>query len=112
MKSHLEQLAVRRVMVGTDRFEQPSRPSNGPPRSPNGTTRNSSLCRWSCRTTPLPLSSGRPSARAQPQPAMILVIYARQLAGERGHAFVVVDADPAMAIVRAAEQEAVDVTGQ
>ena len=33
----------------------------------------------------------------------------RQVAGERGHALVVVDADPALAIVRAAEQEAIDV---
>lgn len=33
----------------------------------------------------------------------------RQLAGERGHALVVVDQDPALAIVRAAEREAIDV---
>jgi len=33
----------------------------------------------------------------------------RQVAGERGRALVVMDADPASAIVRAAEQEAVDV---
>ena len=38
-----------------------------------------------------------------------LAAYTRQLAGERGHAFVVVDADPASAIVRAAEREGVDV---
>ena len=35
--------------------------------------------------------------------------YVRQVAGERGHALVVIDADPASAIVRAAEKEAVDV---
>ncbi|MBX3301429.1 MAG: universal stress protein [Nitrospira sp.] len=33
----------------------------------------------------------------------------RQLAGERGHAFVVMNDDPALAIVRAAEREAIDV---
>ena len=33
----------------------------------------------------------------------------RQLAGERGHALVAIDPDPALAIVRAAEREAVDV---
>ena len=38
-----------------------------------------------------------------------LAHYARQVAGERGHALVVLDADPALAIVRAAEQEAIDV---
>ena len=38
-----------------------------------------------------------------------LAVYTQQLAGARGHGFVVVDADPALAIVRAAEQEAVDV---
>lgn len=38
-----------------------------------------------------------------------LAMYARQLAGERGRALVIVDDDPATAIVRAAEQEAIDV---
>jgi predicted unusual protein kinase regulating ubiquinone biosynthesis (AarF/ABC1/UbiB family)/nucleotide-binding universal stress UspA family protein len=33
----------------------------------------------------------------------------RQLAGERGHALVVIDPDPALTIVRAAEREAIDV---
>jgi len=38
-----------------------------------------------------------------------LADYVRQVAGERGHALVVMDVDPASAIVRAAEKEAVDV---
>ena len=38
-----------------------------------------------------------------------LANYARQIAGERGHAHVVIDDDPAMAIVHAAEAEAIDV---
>src|ERR687895_1512816 len=38
-----------------------------------------------------------------------LTLYARQLAGERGRALVIIDDDPAMAIVRAAEQEVIDV---
>src|ERR671922_562733 len=38
-----------------------------------------------------------------------LALYARQLAGERGRALVIVDDDPAMAIVRTAEREAIDV---
>ncbi len=38
-----------------------------------------------------------------------LTIHAQQLAGERGHALVIMNADPSMAIVRAAEQNAVDV---
>lgn len=38
-----------------------------------------------------------------------LAAHAQQLAGERGHAVVVVDTDPSMAIVRAAEQKAADV---
>src|SRR5437870_1284867 len=38
-----------------------------------------------------------------------LAAFARQVAGERGHALVVIDVDPALAIVRAAEQEAIDV---
>lgn len=33
----------------------------------------------------------------------------KQLAGERGHALVVIDSDPALAIVRAADREAIDV---
>lgn len=38
-----------------------------------------------------------------------LTDFVQQLVGERGHAFVVMDEDPALAIVRAAEQEAIDV---
>src|SRR5919108_2971683 len=38
-----------------------------------------------------------------------LARYARQLMGERGRGLVLVDDDPAMAIVRATEQEAIDV---
>jgi predicted unusual protein kinase regulating ubiquinone biosynthesis (AarF/ABC1/UbiB family)/nucleotide-binding universal stress UspA family protein len=38
-----------------------------------------------------------------------LARFARQVAGERGHALVIIDGDPASAIVRAVEQEAIDV---
>lgn len=38
-----------------------------------------------------------------------LAHFARQVAGERGHALVVIDVDPALAIVRAAAQEEIDV---
>lgn len=38
-----------------------------------------------------------------------LADFVRQLVGERGHACVVMDNDPALAIVRAADQEAIDV---
>ncbi|MBX3324837.1 MAG: AarF/UbiB family protein [Nitrospira sp.] len=38
-----------------------------------------------------------------------LTDFVRQLVGERGHASIVLDDDPALAIVRAAEQEAIDV---
>jgi ubiquinone biosynthesis protein len=38
-----------------------------------------------------------------------LQVYTTQLAGERGHAHVVIDDDPAMAIVRSSEDQAVDV---
>ena len=38
-----------------------------------------------------------------------LQVYTTQLAGERGHAHVVIDDDPAMAIVRSSEDHAVDV---
>ena len=37
-----------------------------------------------------------------------LANFVRQLAGERGHSLVVIDSDPASAILRAAEREAVD----
>ena len=38
-----------------------------------------------------------------------LAMYAKQLGGERGRALVIVDDDPAMAIIRAVEREAIDV---
>jgi len=38
-----------------------------------------------------------------------LGVYATQVAGERGHAHVVIDDDPALAIVKASEEHAIDV---
>ena len=59
-------------------------------------------CRWSCRRTradPVRRGGRHPRGGA----ADDLAHYAREIAGERGHAHVVIDDDPAMAIVHAAE---------
>jgi len=101
--------AIRRVMVGTDRSETADR-----------------AVRWAAEfagrygaelfviqvevphhpaTTEFGAAERTRAAAANDE----LAGYARQVAGEHAHARVVIDRDPASAIIRAAEQEAVDV---
>lgn len=109
MESHPLNSAIRRVMVGTDRSETADR-----------------AVRWAAgfadrydaelfvvqvqvphypAATEFGVAERTRSAAADDE----LAGYVRQVAGERGHALVVIDTDPASAIVRAAEQEAIDV---
>jgi nucleotide-binding universal stress UspA family protein len=109
MNNHLESNTIRRVMVGTDRSETADR-----------------AVRWAAEfagrygaelfvvqvevphhpaTTEFGAAERTRAAAANDE----LAGYVRQVAGERAHALVVIDRDPASAIIRAAEQEAVDV---
>ena len=101
---------VQRVMVGTDRSETAER-----------------AVRWAAAFAErygaelhvvqviVPRAPGRHRATARPRPRArvapptTLQTYVRELAGERGRSHVVIDDDPAMAIVHATEDQAIDV---
>lgn len=109
MNNHPQDSAIRRVMVGTDR----SRTADH-------------AVRWAAEfagryeaelfvmqvivphhpaTTEFGAAEHTRAAAATDELAHVV----RQLAGERGHALVAIDTDPASVIVRAAEREAIDV---
>lgn len=109
MSSNLQDSAIRRVMVGTDRSKTADQ-----------------AVRWATEfagrygadifvvqvivphhpaTTEFGAAEHTRAAAANDELAHVV----RQLAGERGRALVIVDPDPASAIVRAAEREAIDV---
>ena len=109
MTNYLQGNAIRRVMVGTDRSKTADQ-----------------AVQWAAEfaerygaelfvmqvivphhpaTTEFGAAEHTRAAAANDELAPVV----RQLAGERGHALVVVDSDPALAIVRAAEREAIDV---
>lgn len=109
MKSHPEKLAIKRVMVGTDRSESAEQ-----------------AVQWACAfaerygaelfvvqviqpQNPAATEFGAAERTRAAVASDELAAHVRQLAGERGHAWVVLDRDPAMAMVRAAEQKEADV---
>jgi ubiquinone biosynthesis protein len=95
MNTHPGNAIVRRVMVGTDRSE----------------TADQAVL-WAATLAELygaELVVVQVVVSHSPAAGDDLASYAHQLAGERGRALIVVDDDPAMAIVRAAEQERIDV---
>ena len=59
-------------------------------------------------TRPTP-STGRPKLRARAWPRTSCSLYATKIAGDRGRAHVVIDDDPALAIVHATEEHDIDV---
>ncbi|MEW6036959.1 MAG: AarF/UbiB family protein [Pseudomonadota bacterium] len=109
MKSPAEQTETQRVMVGTDRSETADQ-----------------AVRWAASfaerygaelvvvqvISPRNPASTEYGAAERTQAALAgeeLAAYARQFAGARGRGLVLIDPDPAAAIVRAAEQENIDV---
>jgi ubiquinone biosynthesis protein len=107
MKRQMESEAVWRGMVGTDRSDSAEQAVQWAALFAEryGTLRGPGNCASEPASTELGAAERTRAAAAGDE----LAAYKRQLAGERGHAFVVVDADPALAIVRTAEREAVDV---
>ncbi len=109
MNDHHQNSPIRRVMVGTDRSKTADH-----------------AVRWAAEfadrykaelfvvqvilpqhptTTEYGAAEQTRAAAAKNELAHVVM----QLAGERGHGFVAIDSDPASAIVRAAEREAIDV---
>jgi ubiquinone biosynthesis protein len=109
MENHLERTAIRRVMVGTDRSESADQAVHW---AAGFADRYDAELFVVQVVVPQYPSTTEFDAAKQTRAATAnneLADFARKVAGERGHALVVIDIDPALAIVRAVEQEAIDV---
>ena len=100
---------VRRVMVGTDRSETAERAVRWAAGFADRFEADLYVVQIVLPEHPADTEYGVAERTRAGAAADDLQHYARQLAGERGHAKVVVDDDPAMAIVQATEDEAIDV---
>ena len=109
MENHLESHAIRRVMVGTDR----SKTADQAVHWASGFAKRYDAELFVVQVVVPQYPSATEFGAAEQAHAATanndLAHFAQQIAGERGHALVVFDADPALAIVRAVEQEAIDV---
>jgi ubiquinone biosynthesis protein len=100
---------VRRVMVGTDRSETASRAVEWAAAFAERFGAELHVVQVVIPEHPADTEHGAAEATRARSAADELRNYTTQLAGERGHAHVVVDDDPAMAIVRSSEDHGVDV---
>jgi ubiquinone biosynthesis protein len=109
MNSLLEPTAVRHVMVGTDRSETAEQAVQWAALFAERYGAELFVVQVVVPRNPASTEFGAAERTRAAAAGDELVAHVRQLAGERGHARVVIDSDPAMAIIRAAEQEAIDV---
>ena len=109
MKNHLESHAIRRVMVGTDRSETADQAVHWAAGFADRYDAELFVVQVEVPHNPATTEFGEAERTRAAAANNELAGFVRQVAGERGHALVVIDVDPALAIVRAAEQEAVDV---
>ena len=109
MKNHLESNAIRRVMVGTDRSETADRAVHWAAGFADRYDAELFVVQVVVPQYPSATEFGAAEQTRVDAANNDLALFARQVVGERGHALVVIDVDPALAIVRAAEQEAIDV---
>jgi ubiquinone biosynthesis protein len=109
MKSGLESHAIRRVMVGTDRSETADRAVHWAAGFAHRYDAELFVVQVEVPHNPATTEFGAAEGTRADAANNDLAGFVRQIAGERGHALVVIDVDPALAIIRAAEQEAVDV---
>ena len=100
---------VRRVMVGTDRSETASRAVEWAAAFAERFGAELHVVQVVIPEHPADTEHGAAEATRARSAADELRNYTTQLAGERGHAHVVVDDDPAMAIVRSSEDHGADV---
>ncbi len=100
---------VRRVMVGTDRSETAARAVDWAASFAERFGAELHVVQVIVPQHPADTEHGAAEATRARGAAEELQHYITQVAGERGRAHVVIDDDPAMAIVRASEEEAVDV---
>jgi ubiquinone biosynthesis protein len=109
MKNDLESHAIRRVMVGTDRSETADRAVHWAGGFADRYDAELFVVQVVVPQYPSATEFGAAEQTRAATANNELADFARQVAGERGHALVVIDVDPALAIVRAVEQEAIDV---
>jgi ubiquinone biosynthesis protein len=109
MRRHVEDVTVRRVMVGTDRSETADQAVLWAASFAKRYGAELTVVQVVVSRSPAGTEHGAAERTRAVAVGEELAMYARQLAGERGRALLIVDDDPAMAIVRAAEQEAIDV---
>lgn len=109
MNSPLELTKVQRVMVGTDRSETAEQAVRWAALFAERYGAELFVVQVVVPRNPAYTEFGAAERTQAAAASDELVFHVRQLAGERGHALVVIDSDPAMAMVRAAEQEAIDV---
>lgn len=101
--------AVRRVMVGTDQSESAEQAVQWATEFAERYAAELFIVQVIQPQNPTNTKYGEAERTRTIEASKELTIHAQQLAGERGHALVIVNDDPSMTIVRAAEQNAVDV---
>jgi len=109
MSNQLVSNIIRRVMVGTDRSESADRAVRWAAEFAGRYDAELFVVQVEVPHNPATTEFGAAERTRASAANEELADYVRQMAGERGHALVVMDVDPASAIVRAAEKEAVDV---
>ncbi|QOJ09839.1 AarF/UbiB family protein [Nitrosomonas sp. H1_AOB3] len=109
MKNPLEGSVIRRVMVGTDRSETADQTVQWAAGLADRYDAELFIVQVIVPKYPSATEFGESEQTSAMAANNDLAHFARQVAGERGHALVVINADPALAIVHAAEQEAIDV---
>ncbi|MGH8549044.1 MAG: AarF/UbiB family protein [Methylococcales bacterium] len=109
MQNPIEHTAVRRVMVGTDRSETAGQAVQWAAGFAQRYGAELFIVQVIQPQNPASTEFGAAETTRAAVAGAELALQARQLAGARGHAAVVIDEDPVMAIVRATEQEAIDV---
>jgi len=104
-----EQGTIRRVMVGTDRSDTATRAVDWAASFAARYDAELHVVQVVLPANPATTEFGAAEATRAAATAEDLEVYVHEIAGERGVAHVVLDDDPAMAIVRATEDHAVDV---
>jgi ubiquinone biosynthesis protein len=108
-KTQVEHGPVRRVMVGTDRSRTADEAVQWAASFADRFSAELFVVQVIVPRDPASTAFGVVERTRADAARVELVEYAHRLAKQRGHGLVVVDSDPASAIVRAAEREAIDV---
>ncbi len=109
MENHPQNSAIRRVMVGTDRSKTADHAVRWAAEFADRYGAELFVVQVILPQHPTITESGAAEQTRAAAAKDELAHVVRRMAGERGHAVVAIDSDPASAIVQAAEREAIDV---